>query len=133
MLSDAKVLVADDDNELLDAVCAVFESRGAHVVRAVNGIELIEQLAERGPFDLLVVDVSMPWMTGLHALYSARTAGVKTAVIVMTALPGDDVAGQVAALGADATLLRKPFELHELERLAGTLLAREVPAPAQLS
>jgi DNA-binding response OmpR family regulator len=123
------VLIADDDPQLLDAVAEALIRMGAHVVRARNGAELIEYLAEEGPFDLVVTDISMPWMSGLQAVHSARTAGLGTPVIVMTALQEERIPAQVQALGRDAVLLRKPFELGELESAASTLLSSRPPKP----
>lgn len=127
MLSHARVLVADDDPQLLDAVADVLTQRGAHVVRAWSGAELIEQLANAGPFDLVVTDIRMPWMSGLQAMHSTRAAGLGTSVIVMTALTDERIPGQVRALGENAVLLRKPFELRELESAASMLLSSKQP------
>jgi CheY-like chemotaxis protein len=131
MTSGARVLVADDDPELLAAVADALASLGLDVVRAQSGAELIEQLAE-GPFDLVVTDVSMPWMNGLQAMHSARTAGLETAVIVMTGLLDSLIPLQVQALGRHAALLRKPFALSELGSLAMALLSetQELKHPA---
>ena len=119
----ARVLVADDDRDLLDAVTAALGGQlGADVVRAESGGDLIEKMADEGPFDLVVTDIAMPWMSGLQAMYSARTAGVSTPVIVMTALKDERVPAQVAALG-DTVLLKKPFELDDLVSTASRLLA----------
>jgi CheY-like chemotaxis protein len=123
MLSGARVLVADDDLQLLDAVSEAFTQLGADVVGAASGADLIEQLATAGPFDLVVTDISMPWMSGLQAIRSTRAAGLSTSVIVMTALSDPRIPAQVKALGANAVLLRKPFELSELEAAASTLLS----------
>jgi len=69
-----RVLVAEDDLEMLDAVAEAFARRNYDVVRAKNGAELVEQLANHGPFDLIVADVSMPWMDGLKgAEFHARS------------------------------------------------------------
>lgn len=123
MLSHAHVLVADDDPQLLDATADALTTMGADVICATNGAELIEQLANAGPFDLVVTDVGMPWMSGLQAMRSTRAAGLATAVIVMTALTDPRIPAQVQALGGHALLLRKPFERTELEAAASTLLA----------
>jgi CheY-like chemotaxis protein len=56
----AHVLVADDDPQLLDAVAEALTTMGADVIRATSGAELIDQLANAGPFDLVVTDVGMP-------------------------------------------------------------------------
>jgi CheY-like chemotaxis protein len=123
VLPHAHVLVADDDPHLLDATAEALTTLGAHVIRATNGAELIEQLANAGPFDLVVTDVGMPWMSGLQAIRSMRAAGLSTSVIVMTALVDQRIPAQVKALGKDAVLLRKPFELTELEAAASKLLS----------
>lgn len=123
MIPHARVLVADDDPQLLAAVAESLARLGAEVVRAESGAELIECLANEEPFALIVTDVSMPWMTGLHVLHSARRAGLETAVIVMTGLKDERIPAQVRALGEDAVLLRKPFELSELESAASRLLS----------
>jgi CheY-like chemotaxis protein len=124
MVAGARVLVADDDRDLLDAICEVLTDLGADVSRALNGAELIENLADKGPFDLVVTDIAMPWMTGIQAMHAARTAGLGTSVVVMTALADEGIAVRVEALGKHAALLRKPFDLTELESVASMLLER---------
>jgi CheY-like chemotaxis protein len=117
-----RILVADDDPGILEAVADALEDLGAEVIRARSGAELIEHLGTHGPFDLVVTDVSMPWMSGLQAMHSVRTAGLPTPVIVITALEADQVAEQVRTLGRNAVLMRKPFPLAELQDTARTLL-----------
>jgi len=122
-----RVLVADDDPEMLDAVAEVLTQMGAEVFRASDGARVIERLADEGPFDLIVTDIAMPWMTGLRAVRAARVAGLGTSVIVMTALRDENISAQATAVGA--ALLRKPFETAELESLVAKLLPeRRLPA-----
>jgi DNA-binding response OmpR family regulator len=118
-----RVLAADDDPQLLEAVSEALTSMGAEVVRAENDAKPIERLADEGPFDLVVTDITMPWMSGLQAVHSARAAGVGTAVIVMTGHHEERIPAQVRALGQNAVLLHKPFELSELEAAASRLLS----------
>ena len=124
VVTGARILVADDDPDLLDAVAIALEHRGAVVSRASNGAELIDRLADSGPFDLVVTDVAMPWLNGIRAMRAARTAGLRMSVIVMTALRDKSLRQQVDALGGSAALLRKPFGLDELEAVASNLLNR---------
>ena len=126
---NARVLVADDDPELLDVVAEGLAHLGADVIRAGNGAELIDRLAEDGPFDLVVTDIAMPWMTGLRAIHAARTAGIGTPVIVMTALRDEELSARVKALGGNAALLEKPFDLAALESTATKLLAHRRRKP----
>ena len=116
-----QALVADDDPDVLRMICEAVVEFGAEVTRAATGDELIELLAERR-FDLVVTDVSMPWMTGLQVLHSVRTAGLTTPTVVITALRDARIARQVVALGRDATLLYKPFGLTQLFTAIGSVL-----------
>jgi CheY-like chemotaxis protein len=127
MLSGSRVLIADDDPDVLAAVAESLEQLDANVVRANSGTELIDRLADSGPFDLVVTDVAMPWMTGVSAMRAARTAGLRMPTIVMTALSDKTIPAAVKRLGQDVTLLRKPFEIQELESMAEKLLANRRP------
>lgn len=129
MLSGIRVLVADDDHELLDAISEGLLRLGADVTCSHNGAELIENLADKGPFDLVITDIAMPWMTGVQAIHAARTAGLGTSVIVMTALRDEGIPARVQALGKNAALLYKPFALADLEATALSLLAQRGGEP----
>lgn len=115
-------LVADDDPEFLDAVATALNEHGMQVRRAKNGAELLQCLAADGPFDLVVTDISMPWLDGLAALYHVRNAGLTMPVIVMTALPDDEIGKRGAMLRGNVVWLRKPFELGELFAATSSLL-----------
>jgi CheY-like chemotaxis protein len=118
----ARVLVADDDPEMLSAVADALGRLGYDVARAESGADLVDRLASEGLFDLIVSDISMPWMDGLKTLRSMRTAGLATPVIVMTALKDEQIPAQVRGLGPNVILLHKPFELDELEAAVATLI-----------
>lgn len=124
----ARILVADDDLELLQAIAEVLLQRGYDVVKARNGDELIAALAA-SPFDLVVTDVSMPWMTGLQAAHSARYAGLQSPILVISALDDPTLPAKVASLDEHAHLLRKPFDLSTLEdavdKMLGSLPSQE--------
>ena len=117
-----RTIVADDDPAILDLVTKNLESLGMEVMRADNGVMLIELVANQGPFGLIITDISMPWMSGLQVAMSARNAGVRTPVIVMTGLRDDDLMRQVGNLGEQTVLLRKPFDLAELHGALELLL-----------
>ena len=116
------MLVADDDPDMLAAVSDALAGLGYDVARVESGAGLIDRLAIDGPFDLIVTDISMPWMDGLKTLRSIRTAGVTTPAIVMTALTDPHIPAHVRALGSNAVLLQKPFELDELAAAAAELM-----------
>jgi two-component system cell cycle response regulator CpdR len=125
VLPGLRILVADDDPQLLEVLAEALEQLGAKVVRAHNGGELIDRLADSGPFDLIVTDIAMPWMTGLSSMRAARTAGLGMPVIVITGLSDEKIPAEVKALGPNAVLLRKPFEMRELESAVEQLLGHQ--------
>jgi CheY-like chemotaxis protein len=118
-----RALVADDDPGMLEAVAGAMVYLGYAVVRAGRGAELVDALAGQRPFDLIVTDISMPWMDGLKTVRTMRTAGMATPVVVMTALRDQQIPSQVQALGANAVLLRKPFDLDALESAVARVAA----------
>lgn len=119
---EPRVLVADDDPDTLTLVSNAIEGLGCTVVRADDGNEMLQMLAQ-GNYQLIITDIAMPWMTGLQVAHSARTAGVSSPVIVMTAsrIRHEDV----ALLGDNAVLLHKPFSLSRLRDEACRLLHRD--------
>lgn len=130
MRERARVLVADDDEDLLLTVTAALEACGLEVMKAENGVQLVEHLIKDGPFDLVVTDLTMPWMTGVTAMDSARHAGLEMPVIVMTAHRNPEIPEQVRSLGGRTTLLHKPFALDALRAAVDTALAAPVDGQA---
>ena len=117
-----RVLIADDDVDLLELLTTSLSQSGATVVQATTGAELLEHVAEDVAFDLVITDVSMPWMTGLHVASSMRTAGLDVPLIIMTGLTDRSLPERVRLLGEHATLLRKPFGTAQLHEAIASLL-----------
>ncbi len=111
-----RVLVVDDEAELLRAVARILKARGFEVEMAGNGIEALEFLG-RQTFDVMLVDLVMPGMTGLELLKRAKTVHEKLEVVIMTAFADVDTA--VAAVKAGAyDFLTKPFPSSDTVALA---------------
>ena len=125
-----RALVADDDVEMLSLVSLALRKFGADVVAVTSGGELLERLANDGAFDVIVTDISMPWMSGMQVMHSARTAGLPVPVVVMTALRDPTLPAQVTSLGAHAELLQKPFTIAELYAALRRCLAEPARADA---
>ena len=107
-----RVLLVDDDRALRDAVGRALRLEGYDVVLARDGPEALWVMA-REPADLVVLDVSMPSMSGVEVCRRIRTGGDPAAVLMLTALDG--IPERVAGLDAGADdYLVKPFALDEL-------------------
>jgi PAS domain S-box-containing protein len=121
------VLIAEDNELILDTVASFLESRGYRMVLARNGLELLEAAPGAGA-DIMLVDIQMPGMDGLEAIRRIRASdapGLKTVPIVVTtalAMSGDR--DKCLAAGANA-YVSKPFVLTQLEKLIRGILVAE--------
>lgn len=117
-----KILAVEDERALLEAICGVLQEEGYQMDRAERGDEGY-LLAERGIYDLLVLDIMMPGMDGLTLLKKLRAKGHLTPVLLLTAK--DSVESRVEGLDAGADdYLVKPFAVEELLARTRALLRR---------
>jgi DNA-binding response OmpR family regulator len=107
-----RVLLVDDDREVADYVRRELEDESFDVVVAHDGASAL-QLAETSVFDLIVLDVMMPFMDGVEATRGLRRKNILTPILLLTArdAPEDIVRGLEA--GAD-DYLTKPFSFEVL-------------------
>src|ERR1700694_4428886 len=107
-----RVLLVDDDRALRDAVSRALRLEGYDVVLAMDGPEALGVMS-REPANLVVLDVSLPSMSGVEVCRRMRAAGDTAAVLMLTARDG--IPERVAGLDAGADdYLVKPFALDEL-------------------
>ena len=120
------ILVADDEEIIrwvLERACA---QRGHTVVTVASGAEALQALRGR-PFDLALVDIRMPDVSGLDVLSRAREEGIDTLFIVMTAQNTMANAIEATKRGAYDSPT-KPLDLDQV----GALIAR-APSLRQLT
>jgi two-component system response regulator HydG len=116
-----RVLVVDDEAELLRGVARILKARGFDVETAGNGMEALEYL-DKQTFDVMLVDLVMPGMTGLELLKRAKSVVERLEVVIMTAFADVDTA--VAAVKAGAyDFLTKPFPSSDTVALSVTKAA----------
>src|SRR4051812_11954091 len=130
MATRARLLVVDDDEQLLAALRRALAYDGYEVEVAPSGEAGLRAALERPP-DLVVLDVMMPGLDGLEVCRRLR-AGGDVPVLMLTAR--DEVIDRVQGLDAGADdYLAKPFALDELlARLRALLRRREATAPTVL-
>lgn len=124
----ARILVIEDDNEMAEEIGGDLADRGYAVSHAPDGLEG-EALARAGGYDLLIVDLMLPGLDGISVIENLRTTGVRTPVLVLSALGAvnDRVRG-LRAGGDD--YLTKPFALAELAARVEALLRRPLETRA---
>lgn len=118
-----KILLVEDDADMCKALTRALEKRGFQVTPCGDGTHALKLIREES-CDLVILDLNIPGLDGLHILQRSRAQGIATPVIVLTArgAVGDRVAGLNA--GAD-DYLAKPFDLEELEARIRALLRRK--------
>jgi CheY-like chemotaxis protein len=120
-----RILIADDEPEVVDLVRMMLEWEGYTVLAAVDGMETLISTRAQRP-DLILLDVRMPKMTGLAVLEKLRD-DPKTAdipVIMLSVVTGYPEVRAALQRGAVA-YLPKPFEMREMVHLVERVLATD--------
>ncbi len=116
-----KILVADDDPDLLDLVAYALGQAGYLVVKAKNGTEAVAAHDAEQP-DLAILDINMPGATGFEVCATLRERGT-TPIIMLTARGDEQDLVKALELGAD-DYLTKPFSPRTLLARIRALLRR---------
>ncbi len=111
-----KILIIDDEEELLDVLNRFFRRKGYDVHTALNGIEGWHAITET-MFDLIISDLAMEGLTGLELLKQVRSIDSRIPYIIMTAVAPIETAVESIKLGA-YHYITKPFKTQDLEILA---------------
>ena len=128
-----RILIADDDRAVRDALRRALTLGGYEVALAEGGAETLEAVASAAP-DAIVLDIGMPDVDGLEVCRRLRRAGDRVPILMLTAR--DAVEDRIEGLDAGADdYLVKPFDVGELRARLRALLRRSNGAgdPASLS
>ncbi len=116
-----KILIADDEADIVSMLRSFFESKGYLVLSATNGTEALKQV-ERQP-DIILLDINMPGSTGLEICERIRDH-ISCPILFLTARIEDTDKVKGFAAGGDDYIV-KPFSLMELEARVSAHLRRE--------
>ena len=122
MTQKPRILLIDDNEVILDGLKSYLTHR-FDVVIACDGLAA-KKAFDPTAFDLIITDLIMPAVCGLGLIAFLKERSPRTPIIAMTGW-GQHSGRKHAATGADA-LLRKPFELEELEQCMSKLLVDRV-------
>lgn len=103
----AKVLVADDEPSLAELVRVNLSDEGHEVVIAEDGRYALDALMKEGPFDVVVLDLMMPFTDGFEVLENVR--GHQPKVIVLTARDDSYTQERARKFNVDA-YITKPYD-----------------------
>ena len=117
-----KILVVEDEIELLNSIGKGLRLDGYYVDLAENGEKALE-LAYIEEYDLIILDLNLPDMFGLDILKELRKISISTKVIILTAISTLETKIDGLDLGANDYMV-KPFYFKELEARIRALLRR---------
>ncbi len=124
-----RILVVDDDPKIRSVLGRGLRFEGYDVQLAADGQEAL-RLARETPFDLVVLDLTMPRMDGLEVCRRLRR-GVSTPILMLTAR--DAVPDRIVGLDSGADdYLTKPFDFEELLARVRALLRRAQPQSGEI-
>lgn len=120
-----KILIVDDDTDILTAIQTALQDTGAEILTASDGNTAVTTALEKAP-DLLILDAMLPQRSGylvLEKIKAKRPRGSKPFVIMITGNPGKRSQTWAESLGAD-DYINKPFRMDRLMESVEKLIAK---------
>lgn len=124
------ILVIDDDENLRDTIGLLLENEGFRPSLAADGRIGYDEAVRSRP-DLVLADLRMPGMSGVDVCKNLRAAGVKTPIIVLSAVGEEIDKVLLLEMGADDYIV-KPFGTRELLARIRAVLRRSAPNAARV-
>jgi DNA-binding response OmpR family regulator len=116
-LSNKKVLIAEDEPAMLNALTDKFSQEGCTVLRAENGKVALDIATKEKP-DILLLDILMPKMSGMEVLDQVRSGsdwGKKVPIIMLTNLsPNEEIMGGVVKNEPSFYLIKSDWKLYDV-------------------
>lgn len=117
-----KVLIVEDDNDICELASRLLATH-YDVDVAMTGLEGLQKY-QSAKYDIVLLDVQMPGMSGLEVLDNIMRINPRQAVVIMTAHGGTDLAEELMIKGA-VDFIQKPFKGDQLRRVVGIAAHRE--------
>jgi two-component system KDP operon response regulator KdpE len=124
-----RVLIVEDEPQMLRALHLNLTARGYDVVAAEDGTTALNQVALKEP-DVIVLDLGLPDLDGLDVIRALRGGGSQVPIVVLSARAGSSDKVAALDLGAD-DYVTKPFDMNELLARLRAANRRSAPEPAR--
>ena len=112
MPEKAKVLIVDDEAHFCRSLLKILSARGIEAFAVNRGEDALLEIV-RNPYDVVLLDVKMPGISGIEVLKRMKEQGIKAEVIVLSGHASVDTAVEIVKYGAYDYLL-KPCDTDEL-------------------
>ncbi|MDP8259705.1 MAG: response regulator [Candidatus Gygaella obscura] len=116
----SKILVVDDEKDVCDFIQNYFRKRKIDAVIANSGSQALVMFTSCKP-DLVLLDIKMPGLDGLHVLESIKKDVPEAKVMMLSGEENEETINRAKQLGA-IDFIRKPLELKELAKVVSLLL-----------
>ncbi|OGS01358.1 MAG: hypothetical protein A3J70_00035 [Elusimicrobia bacterium RIFCSPHIGHO2_02_FULL_61_10] len=117
-----KILIADDDTDMLELLTVMLEGEGYTVLKAENGLQAVEMARKELPA-LVMLDIHMPVMDGLKACREIKTDKVtRTVPVVMLTVEGSINEIQQAISYGAKTYITKPSSKAEILKVVKSII-----------
>lgn len=117
----SKVLIVDDEKDILNFLSVELAKRGYEVETASSGEEAVEKVKDTRP-DLMLLDMRMPGMGGIEALKQTKEFEPKIEVVMVTAVHDEAAVKKSMELGA-SDYIKKPIDFSYLNRVVMAKIA----------
>ncbi len=112
MAGGKRILIADDDPDISELLEAYFSGQGYNVSVVDNGKDaLTKALSE--DFDVILLDVMMPYIDGYHVSYEISSKKANSKIIILTSRDVSSEKG-IGMLSGASDVIQKPFSIEEL-------------------
>ena len=112
-------MIVDDEDFIRRILSRIITRQGYSVGQAQDGVDALAKLRQK-TYDVVVSDISMPKMNGMELLSEVKRHYPETAVVLVTAYPGEYDLEVLQAAGADCCIT-KPFRNAEISRALSSL------------
>jgi len=124
-MPEKNILIADDDQEILDILKEIIQREGYKVFLASNGKEAVEAI-KINPIDLAILDIKMPVMDGIEALEEIKKIDQGIEVLIITGYADLETLTQAISDHGAFDYILKPFKrVHILNGIQNALLKRD--------
>lgn len=134
-----RVLIAEDDFFIRDIYSKVFSLAGYTVDVAVDGEDTLNKIkVQQNPYDMILLDIMMPKMTGLDVLKQIRamnTPAKNTSVFILSNLGQQNIIEEAFKIGMDGYIIKSQMTPQQIVEEINTyfenkVVAQDAPAPA---
>lgn len=132
-----RVLIAEDDFFIRDIYSKVFSLAGYTVEVAVDGEDALNKIkAQIEPYDMLLLDIMMPKITGLDVLKQIRTMNTiskNTSVFILSNLGQQNIIEEAFKIGMDGYIIKSQMTPQQIVEEINTYFQNKVATPAPAS